>query len=313
ASGFSVDSDTQVTATAPAGTGVVDVRLTTPAGTSPITSQDRFTYQVPAPSVASLNPTSGPEAGGTQVIITGDNFTGATAVNFGANAAIPITVNSDTQVTATAPAGTGVVDVRVTTPAGTSPTSSQDRFTYQVPAPSVASLNPTSGPEAGGTQVIITGSGFTGTTAVAFGSNPASGFSVDSDTQVTATAPAGTGVVDVTVTNAVATSSVTASDQYRYQPLPQVIGWTCAIDANHTGCTFVNGGDTIAISGSGFTGATAVNFGPNHPAVSFTVDSDTQITAVTPGRGTGPGVADITVTTPGGTSPTNDNDQFSWD
>ncbi|HEV3450843.1 MAG TPA: IPT/TIG domain-containing protein, partial [Acidimicrobiia bacterium] len=208
--------------------------------------------------------------------------------------------------------GTGTVDVTVTTPAGTSPAGSQDRFSYQAPAPSVGSLNPTSGPQGGGTQVTITGSGFTGATAVNFGPNAASGFTVNSDTQVTATSPAGTGTVDVTVTTPAGTSPAGSQDQYVYRPVPQVTGWTCAIDPNHTGCTNVNGGDTIAIAGSGFTGATAVNFGSN-PAISFTVDSDTQITAVTPGRGTGPGIADITVTTPGGTSPTNANDQFSWD
>ncbi|WP_217999321.1 IPT/TIG domain-containing protein [Nocardia exalbida] len=46
------------------------------------------------------------------------------------------------------------------------------------------------------------------------------------------------------------------------------------------------------------TGATAVSFGAT-PATSFTVDSPTQITAVTP---TGTGTAQVTVTTAGGTS-----------
>ncbi|WP_414631901.1 IPT/TIG domain-containing protein, partial [Brevundimonas sp. UBA4553] len=54
-------------------------------------------------------------AGGTSVIISGTNFSGATAVTFGATAASGFTVNSATQITATAPAGTGTVDIRVTT------------------------------------------------------------------------------------------------------------------------------------------------------------------------------------------------------
>jgi hypothetical protein len=39
-----VDSDTQITATSPAGTGMVDITVTTPAGTSAITPADQFAY-----------------------------------------------------------------------------------------------------------------------------------------------------------------------------------------------------------------------------------------------------------------------------
>jgi hypothetical protein len=64
------------------------------------------------------------------VTITGLQLTGATAVHFGSTAATNVTVNSATSITATAPAGSGVVDVTVTNPSGTSITSSQDRFNY---------------------------------------------------------------------------------------------------------------------------------------------------------------------------------------
>ena len=47
--------------------------------------------------------------------ITGTNFTGATAVKFGATNAASFTVNSATSITATSPAGSGTVDVTVTT------------------------------------------------------------------------------------------------------------------------------------------------------------------------------------------------------
>ena len=53
--------------------------------------------------------------------ITGTNFTGATVVDFGTNAATNLTVVNDTTITADSPAGAGTVDVTVTTPSGTSP------------------------------------------------------------------------------------------------------------------------------------------------------------------------------------------------
>jgi hypothetical protein len=65
---------------------------------------------------------------------------------------------------------------------------------------SVTGVSPASGPAAGGTAVTITGDGFRcKTIAVTFGGNPATSFNVESDTEITATVPPGTGTVDVTV------------------------------------------------------------------------------------------------------------------
>jgi len=65
----------------------------------------QFAPTVPstAPVIFSLNPNTGPAAGGTSVTITGRNFTGATAVRFGANAATSFVVNSDTEIVAVSP------------------------------------------------------------------------------------------------------------------------------------------------------------------------------------------------------------------
>jgi IgA Peptidase M64/IPT/TIG domain len=83
-----------------------------------------------APTVTGINPTNGPAAGGTSVIITGTGFTGATGVGFGVTGASSVSVDSDTQITAISPSGSGTVDITVITPAGTSATSSADQFTY---------------------------------------------------------------------------------------------------------------------------------------------------------------------------------------
>ena len=147
--------------------------------------------------------------------IIGANFTGATSVDFGTAAATDVTVvNSDT-ITAVSPTGTGVVSVTVTTPGGTSASSAASRFAY-VSVPAVTGLSLASGPAAGGTFVTITGTGFTGATAVEFGTAAATNVAVVSSTTITADSPAGTGVVNVTVTTLGGSSADSAADRFTY-------------------------------------------------------------------------------------------------
>lgn len=87
----------------------------------------------PPTVVTGISPINGPSPGGTVVTITGVNFTGATAVNFGGVAASFFTVNSDTSITAVSPSElAGTVDVRVTAPGGISPIGPADRFSFTV-------------------------------------------------------------------------------------------------------------------------------------------------------------------------------------
>jgi hypothetical protein len=222
ATSVTVVNDTTITAVTPAhAAGAVDVVITTPAGSGTATSG--FTYIAP-PAVTSLSPTSGSTSGGTSVVITGTNFANTTAVNFGSSAAASFTVDSATQITATSPAGSaGTVAVTVTSPLGTSATSSADEFTY-VAAPTVTSISPTSGSTSGGTSVVITGTNFADATAVNFGSSAAASFTVDSTTQITAVAPAGSaGAVNITVTTAGGTSPTSSADQFTYNTPVQII------------------------------------------------------------------------------------------
>ncbi len=57
---------------------------------------------------------------------------------------------------------------------------SAGNFTYVAP-PVISGLAPTSGLAAGGTSVVITGTGFSGATAVQFGGTTAASFVVNSD------------------------------------------------------------------------------------------------------------------------------------
>jgi hypothetical protein len=168
------------------------------------------------PQVTGIIPAQGPAAGGTAVKIHGLSLTGATAVNFGALAATGLTVDSDTQISAVTPAGGGQVDVTVVTPAGTTAVNTASHFTYLGATVSVTGLNPSEGPETGGTSVVITGTGLAGATQVLFAGFAASGFTQDSDSQITAISPAGTGVVDVLVATIAGTSAVSAADKFRY-------------------------------------------------------------------------------------------------
>ena len=167
------------------------------------------------PSVTQVKPVSGPLAGGKTVIITGTNFSGATAVKFGTTAA-SFTVNSATKITATSPAhAAGQINVRVTTPSGTSPIVAADHYRYQ-DAPSVTAVSPNTGPTAGGQTVTISGTNFTGATAVRFGTT-VSTFTVNSATTITATSPAhSAGQVNVRVVTPSGTSPMVAADHYTY-------------------------------------------------------------------------------------------------
>ena len=299
ATDFTVVSDTTITADSPAGTGVVDVTVLTPRGTSATSSADQFTY-ADLPTVTSLSPSDGPLDGGTSVTITGTFFTNVTAVDFGTTPATSFIVDSDTAITAESPVGSGVVDVTVKNSFGVSATSPADQFTY-VAAPTVSGLSPTRGPLAGGTSVTITGTFLTGATAVDFGTTPAAQFIVDSATTITAESPAGSGVVDVTVVTVGGTSATSMADQFTYVTAPTVTGLGPMAGP-------LAGGTLVTITGTYFTGATAVDFGTT-PATNFMVTSATTITAECPA---GTGDVDVTVTTPLGTSATSHADEFVY-
>jgi hypothetical protein len=275
-----VDSPTQITCTTPAhAAGAVDVVVTTPGG--PATSAGGFTY-VPAPTMGNMAPNAGPVTGGTTVVLTGTGFTGGTVTFDGLPATC--TVNSDTQITCTSPAhAAGPVDVVVTTVGG--PVTSAGGFTY-IPAPTIGGIAPNSGPTAGGTSVVISGTNLTGGT-VTFGGLPAT-CTVNSPTQITCTSPAhAAGPVDVVVT----TPGGPATSAGGFTYIPQSIT-SITPNSGPTG-----GGTAVTILGYGFTGATSIRFGDT--AATCTVVSDTQIDCTTPAHEAGP--VDVVIVAPLGT------------
>lgn len=164
------------------------------------------------------------------------------------------------------------------------------------PAPRLETISPNQGFTTGGQTTTLTGSGFLGTTTVTFGGTASPAFTVNSDYSLTVTVPPGAGpVVNVKATNPNGTSTTNTRTLYAYvvPPTPAVT----RVSPNRGPST---GGTVVTVTGSGFTGATGVSFGSGVPASSFTVDSDTTITAVAPPRTSA--LVNLAVTGPGGTS-----------
>jgi len=171
---------------------------------------------VPPPRVTGISVATGPATGGTNVTISGDGLTNASAVDFGSVGAT-FTVVSDTSITAVSPAASaGTADVTVKSAGGASAASSVDQFTF-VAAPTITGLSPNSGPVAGGNEVTITGTNLSTTTGVMFG-DAAAGFVVNSDTSITAYAPNGENpdTKSVHVKTIGGTSPSTPADVYTY-------------------------------------------------------------------------------------------------
>ena len=80
------------------------------------------------PAITKVSPAVSRTAGGTTVTLTGTDLSSVTRVMFGARAGTKLAAVSDTEVRVVAPSGSGTVDVRATSPAGTSPTSEDAKF-----------------------------------------------------------------------------------------------------------------------------------------------------------------------------------------
>ncbi len=84
--------------------------------------------------------------------------------------------------------------------------------------PTVTAIKPTSGPTSGDRKVTIKGSNLSGTTAVIFGSRPATSFTVRSATKIIAYSPIGTlGAVAIKVYSPAGVSGASSIDTYTYQ------------------------------------------------------------------------------------------------
>jgi hypothetical protein len=300
---FSVSGDgTSVTAVSPAHTaGTVDVTVVTPGGSSAPVAGDRFTYSDP-PKVTAVSPAKGSTSGNTLVAITGSGFSGATAVSFGAQAGTNLTVVSPTKIKIRSPAhAAGTVHVRITGPGGNSAIVAADRFTF-VPRPNVTGISPKGGPVTGNTTITVYGTGLSNATTISFGSAPGT-ILTNTATRITARSPAhSAGTVDVRVRTVGGNSALSAADRYTYAPRPNV---TMISPSSGTHL----GGTNVTLTGTGFTGATAVTFGTT-AGTGLIVNSGNMITITSPPHTVG--TFYVRVTTPGGNSPLLAADRFTF-
>ncbi|MEI6142357.1 MAG: FG-GAP-like repeat-containing protein, partial [Mariniphaga sp.] len=230
---------------------------------------------IPVPTISSFSPST--VAAGATVTITGNYFTGTTAVSFGGMTATSFNVVSATSILAVVAIGTSG-SVSVTTQYGTGTLAG---FTY-VPPPTITSFTPVSAGT--GLTVTITGTNFTGASAVSFGGTAATSFNVVSATSITALVATGTsGTVSLTTPGGTATLA-----GYTYVPTPTITSFTPVSAVT---------GANVTITGTNFTGATTVSFGGT-AATSFNIDSATSITAIVANGTSGT----VSVTTPGGTA-----------
>ena len=259
-----VDSGTQIMATAPAGTGTVDFVGDDDGGTSAKSAADEYAYQ--PPDISSISPTHGPAVGGTTLPISGVNFSGATAVDFGSTPATSFAFKSDGQITATSPVGSG----------GT--------YLFTITASNGASPMRCSTPDASSHRLIRRSVGANQTTFTVGGSSRVTGrlAAVDGSGFRDGQSPSlsdGGGTVRVTFTDDGGTSN---GMPYSYDA-PSIT----SISPTHGPAL---GGTMVTISGVNLSGVTGVKFGST-PATGFSFKSDGQITATSPA---GDGTASLT-------------------
>ncbi|MEW5738063.1 MAG: IPT/TIG domain-containing protein [Myxococcota bacterium] len=288
----------------PHAAGAVDVTVTNPDNQAS-TLAGGLTYADiqlgNAPTLTAVSPSRGPTTGGTVALLIGTNFVQGTRVLFGSAQSPRVTIMNDTRLSAVAPAGTaGPVDVTVITPDGQSGQLLQG-FTYVDPSqlgasPILVSVTPANGLAAGGTQTVLTGSGFQTGMLVFFGGFSASAAATQNAGIATATTPPGpTGVVDVAITNPDGQSAV-LQNGFSYTARPEL---TTIFPAQGP----TTGGTNFTLAGSNFAAGARVHF-DQAEATNVMVASATVITGTTPAHALG--VVDVRVTNPDGQSGTLD-------
>jgi hypothetical protein len=216
ATDYTVGSPSVIYALVPNGAATGKIGVTTSAGSG--ASANNFVVTAPpAPTIGGFTPTSGPV--GTIVTISGSHFINVTTVKFNGVAASSFTVDSDTQIRATAPPGATSGKISVTTATGSAASATNFQVTTTAGPPAITSFSPPSGPV--GTEVVINGANFVNVTGVKFNGVSASSFTIDSATQIHAVVPVGASVGKISVVTATGTAASATNFQVTTTAPPQ--------------------------------------------------------------------------------------------
>lgn len=288
---------TVITCTTPVhSAGAKTVTYFSPSGNQTGSAADPFNYVAP-PSVLSISPEGG-ETIGAGVVITGVRFNdthGPVSATIGGVACANVVVNSTTEIECDIPAGlsTGLNQVAVTTPGGTTPETSVV-FEY-LPTPTVTSVSPTSTSYAGGATLTITGADFTTASpapTVTINSQNCTSVSVNpAGTEITCTAPANPGGdYTISVTNPRSgLTGVSGTPILTYVPEPSFDSVSPYVDA-------LAGGTSITINGENLITGTTVEIGGEDCTNVIVAGDGLSLTCDTP-TGMSRGVYDIVITT----------------
>lgn len=282
-------------------TGTRDILITTADATGVLTGG----FSIPHATITGLNPTSGDQGDMPEVVISGTNLGGATAVTFGNGVTTTsFVVDSPTQITASAAiapsAVTGTRDVSVITPGSTATLYGA----FSIPASGITTVSPVLGTQGQTLEVVIDGANLYGATAVSFGDGIAvNHFNVDSPNQISVeiniSRDAADGLRDVTVTTS--GGEAVLNDAFTVVAVSQV---------TDVGPNSGRQGDTmdVVITGYHLEDATTASFGAGADAIGIAIniiriDGPTQITVnISINVNASPGLRDVVVVTPLGTA-----------
>jgi hypothetical protein len=277
-------SATSLTCVTPAAAaGASDVTVTNP-DTQYGTLAAGYLYN-PAPTITSISPPTGSIGGSTLVTITGTNFTLGATISLGGTDCNFVNVLSSTQIQCqTGAHAQGLVALSIINLDGQTYTK-PSAFTYQA-APTVASVLPSAGALAGGTSIIITGTGFAAGATVNLGITACTSPTIISSAQISCVTPANAlGSVDVIVTNADGQFG-TLSSGYAYQAAPTLTAISPQFGP-------LAGGTTLTLTGTGFKTGATISIGGS-PCGSVSIASLTSATCVTTAHAQGTVTATFT-------------------
>lgn len=301
-----VDNDVQISANITIASGATvgprDLSITNQDGTGWLYGG----FNIPAAQVTGVNPNSGDRGQTLTVAVSGINLGSTAEVSFGPD----ITINdqpviSPTQVavniTVGLTAAPGLRNAYLVVPEGDDVAFG---FTVNAPAPTLTGMSPSSGYQGVTLEVTLSGTNLASVTGVNFGQGIVVGdITVDGPNQITVEITIGdaasAGERTITVTTAGGSASLT--DEFTVAVPPPGLE---AIDV-----TSGRQKETldIVLTGTELDGVTTVSFGDGITVNDIEVDSATQITVnITVDKDAEPGLRDVSVTTPGGTTSLTD-------